>query len=137
MDNVNPGEDPRCQRPIDPNSEAFSEEWPSDVKRCGEFLQRHPSPCKPVCFKYGSKTCRFQFPHEIVEESGFDGTKKSILLRARDPTINWYNPIILTSCRHNHDLKFILSGRSAKGAMFYISDYITKNDEQKYDLMSL
>jgi hypothetical protein len=61
----------------------------------------------------------------------------SIQLHSRDPTVNWYNPIILTSCRHNHDVKCILSGKSAKAAMFYISDYITKNDEKMWQLLSM
>jgi len=40
-------------------------------------------------------------------------------------------------CRHNHDLKCILSGKSAKAAMFYISDYITKMGLKTYKMLSL
>ncbi|KAI6014638.1 hypothetical protein EDC04DRAFT_2522802, partial [Pisolithus marmoratus] len=37
----------------------------------------------------------------------------------------------------NHDLKCILSGKSAKAAMFYISDYITKMGIKTYVMLSL
>ncbi|KAJ3884574.1 hypothetical protein GG344DRAFT_60353, partial [Lentinula edodes] len=40
--------------------------------------------------------------------------------------VNGHNPDLLVYTRHNHDLKCILSGKAAKAAMFYISDYITK-----------
>ena len=136
-DDIEPGYEPRAQRPPNPDSPDFAREFVAEVKKMGECLQRHPSPCKPVCHKYGSQDCRFGFPHDIIEKSDFVPDTNSILLRSRDPTINWYNPIILTSCRHNHDIKCILSGKSAKAAMFYISDYITKNDEKMWELLSM
>jgi hypothetical protein len=40
-------------------------------------------------------------------------------------------------CRHNHDIKCILSGKAAKAAMFYITDYITKMDLKTYEMLSL
>lgn len=109
----------------------------SEVKLCGEALQRHPKECRPVCKKYGSKKCRFRFPHDIVEESRFDVESNSILLACRDSMVNYYNPYILVYCRHNHDIKCILSGKSAKAAMFYITDYITKMSLKTGQLLSL
>ncbi|KAG2337352.1 hypothetical protein BDR05DRAFT_839672, partial [Suillus weaverae] len=114
-------------------------EWESvfmtDVKMTGEVLQRHV--CKPVCHKYGHKECRFLFPHEIVDASYFESETNAVVLLCRDATVNYYNPYILISYRHNHDLKCILSGRAAKGAMCYISDYITKMDLKFYQMLSL
>jgi hypothetical protein len=55
----------------------------------------------------------------------------------RDGNINYFNPYILVFCRHNHDIKCILSGKGAKAAMFYISDYITKMDLKTYEVLSL
>jgi len=136
-DESEPGYEPRSQRPPNPDNPDFPSEFLSEVKKMGECLQRHVSPCKPVCHKYGSQDCRFGFPHEVVHDSRFDIDTNAVVLRSRDPTINWYNPIILTSCRHNHDVKCILSGKSAKAAMFYISDYITKNDEKMWQLLSM
>ncbi|KAG2107453.1 uncharacterized protein F5147DRAFT_526214, partial [Suillus discolor] len=81
--------------------------------------------------------CRFLFPHEIVEESYYDATSKSVVFKCRDGTVNYFNPYILVFCRHNHDLKCILSGRAAKVAMFYITDYITKSDLKTHEMLLL
>ncbi|KAI6030203.1 hypothetical protein EDC04DRAFT_2572412, partial [Pisolithus marmoratus] len=58
-------------------------------------------------------------------------------LMCRDGNVNYHNQYILVFCRHNHDLKCILSGKSAKAAMFYISDYITKMGTKTYEMLSL
>lgn len=55
----------------------------------------------------------------------------------RDGNVNYFNPIILVFCCHNHDIKCILSGKAAKAAMFYITDYITKMDLKTYEMLSL
>ena len=136
-DIVDPAFEPRVQRPPDPSHPEFEAEFNAKVKKCGEVLQRHSVPCKPVCMKYGSTECRFGFPHEVVNEPHFDPDTNSIYLRCEDPMINWYNPHILAFCRHNHDIKCILSGKSAKAAMFYITDYITKNDEKLHQILSM
>ena len=51
--------------------------------------------------------------------------------------MNYYNPYVTVACRHNTDVRCILSGRAAKAAMFYISDYITKNELKTYEVLSL
>ena len=76
-------------------------------------------------------------PHEIVEASYFDPETDSIVFVCRDATVNYFNPYILVFCRHNHDIKCILSGKAAKAAMFYITDYITKMDLKTYEMLSL
>jgi hypothetical protein len=77
------------------------------------------------------------FPHEIIEASYFDPDSKSIMLMCRDSTVNYFNPYILVFCRHNHDIKCILSGKAAKAASFYITDYITKLGPKTYEMLSL
>ncbi|KAG2112596.1 uncharacterized protein F5147DRAFT_572212, partial [Suillus discolor] len=110
--------------------------YTTEIKRCGEALQRHT--CRAVCHKYhNDERCRFLFPHEIVEASSFDSETNSVVLKCRDPTVNYFNPYVLVFCRHNHDMKCILSGKGAKAAMFYISDYITKMDLKTYEMLSL
>jgi hypothetical protein len=137
---------PRTQRPLHAppiqsvRTDSDIDNWKSlflnEVKICGEILQRHT--CRAVCHKYGnSDTCRFQFPHEIVQSSWFDHETNSIYLKCLDSNINYYNPFILVYCCHNHDLKCILSGKAAKAAMFYITDYITKQDLKTYEVLSL
>ncbi|KAJ3854691.1 hypothetical protein EV368DRAFT_11556, partial [Lentinula lateritia] len=49
-----------------------------------------------------------------------------IILSRKESDVNGHNPFLLVYTRHNHDVKCILSGKAAKAAMFYISDYITK-----------
>jgi hypothetical protein len=143
--------EPRVERPPIPPSPTvlfqsdksaidILNEWESvfitEVKKCGEILQRHV--CQSVCHKYGNEgKCRFLFPHEIVEASYFDPKTNSVFLLCRDGSVNYFNPYILIFCRHNHDLKCILSGKSAKAAMFYITDYITKMDCKTYEMLSL
>ncbi|PPQ75766.1 hypothetical protein CVT24_002642 [Panaeolus cyanescens] len=138
--------EPRTQRPPVPPSAVEAEcldvmrDWESvfatEVKMCGESLQRHV--CGSVCHKYGNEDrCRFLFPHEIVEASHFDPDTNSVVLLCRDATINYFNPYILVFSRHNHDIKCILSGKSAKAAMFYITDYITKMDMKTYQTLTL
>ncbi|KAH7909515.1 hypothetical protein BJ138DRAFT_984358, partial [Hygrophoropsis aurantiaca] len=108
----------------------------SEVKKIGEKLQRHV--CRPVCHKYGNESrCRFLFPHEIVDASYFDGETNSVILVCHDSNVNFHNMYILICTRHNHDLKCILSGKAAKAAMCYISDYITKMTVNTHEQLSL
>src|SRR5260370_27203276 len=106
-----------------------------EVKAIGEHLQCHQ--CQAVCYDYGHSDCQFQFPHNIVSQSSFDEAINSIHLKCLDPTCNYFNPYLLVFGHHNHDIKCILSGKSAKAAMFYISDYITKSDKKLYQIFTL
>jgi len=88
------------------------EQWEAiyitEIKRCGEVLQHHR--CHPVCHKYGNDNCcHFLFLHEIVEASLFDPETNSVVLMCCDANVNYFNPYILVFCRHNHDIKCILS----------------------------
>ena len=144
--NIPENHEPRVERPpvppfpLEHPTLDLLNEWESayitKVKKCGEILQRHV--CHPVCHKYGNEgKCWFLFPHEIVEASYFDADKNAVVLLCRDGTVNYFNPYILIFCRHNHDIKCILSGKSAKAAMFYITDYITKMDCKTHEMLSL
>jgi len=109
----------------------------TEIKRCGEALQRHT--CRTVCHKYGNEErCQFLFLHEVVDMSHFDpDTTDAVVFKCRDPNVNYFNPYVLVFCRHNHNMKCILSGKAAKAAMFYISDYITKMDMKTYEVLTL
>ena len=137
--------EPRVERPPSPpqcssipSKELY--EWQSfmqtEVKKLGEALQRHK--CKPVCHKYGNTTnCRFLFPHDLEPTSYFESCTNSIVLKCLDGMVNYFNHYILVYCRHNHDLKCILSGKAAKAAMCYITEYITKMELKTYKILSL
>jgi hypothetical protein len=143
-DAIEPDFEPRVQCPPCPpdlhSPLEVMQEWDAvfvtEIRRCGEVLQWHRCCC--VCHKYGKEDqCRFLFPHEIVEASSFDPETNSVVLMCCDANVNYFNPYILVFCRHNHDIKCILSGRGAKAAMFYISDYIMKMDVKMYEVLSL
>lgn len=116
--------------------DSWTSEFQTEVQMChGEVLQQYE--CHPVCHKYGNeKKCRFFFPHDVVDSSHFESQTCSVVLKCEDAYVNYHNPYILVYCRHNHDLKCILSGKSAKAAMFYISDYITKMGVKTYEMLS-
>ena len=78
-----------------------------------------------------------QFVIKIVKASYFHPETNSVVLICHDGSINNFNPYILIFYYHNHDIKCILSGKSAKAAMFYITDYITKMDYKTYEMLSL
>src|SRR5258708_728908 len=128
--------EPRTQQPLNPEHPNFGSEFVQDVRNCAEILQKHV--CRNVCHKYGhTNECRFLFPHEYVPKSYFDEITNSVVMKCLDGNVNYYNCHLLTSTCHNHDIKNILSGKSAKAAMFYITDYITKNDEKLHQVLAL
>jgi hypothetical protein len=141
---IDPVYEPRVEWPpcpLNPSEQLLGEldSWESafitQIKICGEALQWHV--CRPVCHKYGNEGhCRFLFPHKVIQTSYFDADSNFIVLMCHDSTINYFNPYILVFCCHNHDLKCILSGKAAKAASFYITDYITKMGPTTYQMLS-
>ncbi|KAJ4487106.1 hypothetical protein C8J55DRAFT_423740, partial [Lentinula edodes] len=124
-----PPDVPELDSEVDDSNElllAWQKLFTDEHKKVGEQLQRHR--CRPVCHKGKSANsdCRFGYPHDVVEHSSFDLSHNSIILSRKETDVNGHNPFLLVYTRHNHDVKCILSGRAAKAAMFYISDYITK-----------
>ncbi|KAJ3768482.1 hypothetical protein FB446DRAFT_628278, partial [Lentinula raphanica] len=111
----------------------FDEEY----KRIGEKFQRHQH--RQVCYKgqKSTKECRFGFPQEIVEDSSFEVDSNSIILARKESDVNGHSPVLVVYNRHNHDLNCILSGRAAKAAMFYVSNYMTKLPLSSDQLLSL
>jgi hypothetical protein len=141
---ISPSFDPRSERPPHVGSEEWFKGFDQDVSACAEALQRHEH--REICSKYqnnvshlpiSERPCRFQFPHDIVPESRYDPVTKSIVFACRDATMNYYNPYILVICRHNHDIKCILSGKSAKAGLMYITNYVTKDDLKTHHVISL
>ena len=60
-----------------------------------------------------------------------------VVIKCLDSMVNYFNWYVLVYCHHNHDIKCILSGKAAKAAMFYITDYTTKMDLKTYEMLSL
>ncbi|KAJ7846949.1 hypothetical protein B0H14DRAFT_2308849, partial [Mycena olivaceomarginata] len=96
-----------------------------------------------TCFKYwrGSpepKTRRFDLHEDSFRaESSFDPETGEISLRCLDGLVNNFNETIIEAIRCNMDIKFIGSGASAKGILYYITDYITKSQLKTHVAFSM
>ncbi|KAE8248570.1 hypothetical protein A4X13_0g5554, partial [Tilletia indica] len=126
---------PRQERPPFPSESDYAEQFTQDHSLLAHEVQRHR--CTFTCFKGGRDSCRFLFPHEVVEHSTFDPDSNSIQLRVQHPLINWHNPTLLVATRHNHDLKAVQSGKSGAAAASYITSYTTKSEETPANQISM
>ncbi|KAJ3824622.1 hypothetical protein F5880DRAFT_1461306, partial [Lentinula raphanica] len=109
-----------------------------EYKQIGEKFQRHHH--RKVCYKgqrNDNEHCRFGFPHDIIEMSSFEAETNSIILARKQTDVNGHSPVLVVYNRNNHDLNCILSGRAAKAAMFYVSNYMTKMPLSTDELLSL
>ncbi|KAJ7831845.1 hypothetical protein B0H14DRAFT_2364964 [Mycena olivaceomarginata] len=96
-----------------------------------------------TCFKYWrgppeSKTCRFDLHEDNFRaESAFDPETGELTLRCLDGLVNNFNSTIIEAIRCNMDIEFIGSGASAKGILYYITDYITKSQLKTHVAFSM
>ncbi|KAE8250719.1 hypothetical protein A4X13_0g4456 [Tilletia indica] len=126
---------PRQERPPQPSHSEYLEKFNIDHHLLAHEVQRHR--CTFTCFKGGRDSCRFLFPHDVVEKSSFDPATNSINLRVQHPYINWHNATLLVATRHNHDLKIVQSGKSGSAAASYITSYTTKSEETPANQISM
>ncbi|KAE8250119.1 hypothetical protein A4X13_0g4940 [Tilletia indica] len=126
---------PRQERPPLPSDPDYLEQFDHDHSLLAHEVQRHR--CTFTCFKGGRDSCRFLFPHVVVQQSSFDSDSNSINLRIQHPLINWHNPSLLVATRHNHDLKAVQSGKSGAAAASYITSYTTKSEETPANQISM
>jgi len=124
---------PCAVRGIDMNADPSAEETLKaslkDLRNVVMESQRHSH--TGTCYKYsssGEKTCRFGLDeNNVTPATFFDEETGSLVLRHLDGMVNNYNPTIALGTRCNGDIKFMASGDAAKSVLFYITDYITKN----------
>lgn len=96
-----------------------------DEIRLVKSVQSHK--CRDVCYKYGAKTCRFNFPRPLIPETYFkDGV---IFAKRENKWCNNFNRAMLSVLRSNHDVKFLTTGADSKATIFYITDYVTKSEQ--------
>ncbi|KAE8228927.1 hypothetical protein CF326_g6121 [Tilletia indica] len=131
----NLGKSAQPERPPHPDEADYPTTFLHDYSRLAEEVQRHR--CTFTCFKGGRESCRFLFPHELQLAPAFDTASNSVLPRIQDPTMNWHNPTLLVTTRHNHDLKSVQSGKSSAAAASYITSYATKSDETPANQVSM
>ncbi|CAF4491287.1 unnamed protein product, partial [Rotaria sp. Silwood2] len=86
-----------------------------------------------TCYKYskgksnGSKTCRMRVPRMLVKTSNIDPSADQITMRRSHPWVNNFNEWIISAGRSNMDIKFIWTGDDVQALVYYITDYVTKN----------
>ncbi|KAE8240235.1 hypothetical protein A4X06_0g7852 [Tilletia controversa] len=126
---------PRQERPPIPTNEDYRTDFYTDHHLLAHEVQTHRHTF--TCFKGGRTSCRFQYPHDIVQDSSLDLETNSVHLRVQHPLINWHNPHLLVATRHNHDLKSVQSGQSGSAAASYITSYSTKSEETPANQISM
>ncbi|KAJ7710214.1 hypothetical protein B0H16DRAFT_1344231, partial [Mycena metata] len=108
----------------------------NDLSRLAHLCQYHIH--TRTCYKYWKgpghpKECRFDLDASHVRPvSIFDPETGEFELRCLDGLVNHFNETMLESLRCDMDIKFVSSGKLAKAAMFYITDYITKTQLQSH-----
>ncbi|KAF8212804.1 hypothetical protein K438DRAFT_1662306, partial [Mycena galopus ATCC 62051] len=113
------------------SDESFSTERQKDLRNVVLQCQSHSH--SKTCFKYWHgppepKTCRFDLHEDNFRAiSCFDPETGEIQLRCLNGLVNNFNATMIEALRNNMDIKFIGSGASAKGILYYITDYITKS----------
>ena len=120
--------------PFDPTDNDYQNALITDVNCLVKVANMHQHSFS--CYKYRkSKDCRFNFPRELVPQSMIKDDQ--IHLKRSNPNINNFNPIVMTSMRCNHDVKFIPSGKDSKALVFYITEYTTKSQLSIHHMLSL
>lgn len=72
--------------------------------------------------------CHMRINGQTRALTEIDPETESILLRRLHPRINNFNELVIFLMQCNMDIKYIGSGEAAKALVYYITDYITKQD---------
>ncbi|KDQ65222.1 hypothetical protein JAAARDRAFT_117660, partial [Jaapia argillacea MUCL 33604] len=94
--------------------------WHKHKQTCWKNLQ----PGQP----HDDSTCCMRMNGCIQEKTELDSETYSILLRCLHPRINNHNDLLVFLLACNIDIKYIGSGEAAKALVYYVTDYITKNN---------
>ncbi|KAF8198385.1 hypothetical protein K438DRAFT_1672556, partial [Mycena galopus ATCC 62051] len=127
--------------PVTTDDLPFSPEHQKDLRNLVTQCQYHTH--SKTCFKYWRgppepKTCRFDLHEDNFRaESCFDPETGEIHLRCLNGLVNNFNATMIEALRNNMDIKFIGSGASAKGILYYITDYITKSQLKTHVAFSM
>lgn len=127
-----------CPDPYDPEfRDNFEGHIASVVTRTN--FHKHTFTCTKNKDKLAvsSNFCRMNYPREEVPHTYIDDTTNKIYFERDDTYLVPYNPALSIAARCNTDVTFIASGRSAKAAMYYITDYITKIGLSSHHLLGI
>jgi len=103
----------------------------------GHYWQHCPS-----CFKFSkrtnsSKTCRYCYPKDRIQETTQD--KKGIVIKRLlgHEYINSFNDVILQTFRCNHDIQILIGGVEMSEVIYYCTKYTTKPQQEAYCSVAL
>jgi len=90
---------------------------------------------KSTCWKHlksgekrGDPTCRMRIDGKTRSFTELDTETQSILIKRLHPRINNFNDVVIFLLQCNMDIKYIGSGEAAKALIYYVTDYITKEN---------
>jgi hypothetical protein len=116
---------------------AFMHQLKCDSNAVASKQQMHSKSHSYTCFKNsrnGSRECRFLFPRELVADTHVDRHGVVQLERNNEWVTPW-NTTLCSLLRSNHDISFIPTITKALAAVYYITNYATKYDVSKYQLI--
>jgi len=112
------------------------------ISALAAVLQGHYWQHCPSCFKFSkrtnsSKTCRYCYPKDRIEETTQE--KKGIVIKRLlgHEYINSYNDVILQTFRCNHDIQILIGGVEMSEVIFYCTKYTTKPQQEAYCSVAL
>ncbi len=80
-----------------------------------------------ICYKYDHKNCKFNFFKTLKIHNEVD-EHEIIHLKRNHVYVNAFNLIIISCFRFNHDIQWISINVKALSLLYYITNYVTKND---------
>jgi hypothetical protein len=138
IDEGNPDPGYRAFQPmLPPDHPEFDQAMKMDTFDIVRSRQFHHDKHLPVCFKYGSKKCRFRFPRQLIPETVFDDSTGVILQRLDREWLNYYNPWLSLVMRTNHDSQYLFSQTEALAKIYYTMKYITKTEGSTYSKLTI
>ena len=114
----------------------FHQKLMADSNAVARKTQIHASNHMSTCFKYGQKKtkCRFDFPRDLQLYSNVD--ELGVIHLARNHAwVNSWNPAIASCIRSNHDISWIPTKAKYLALMYYITNYMTKDDISPYQII--
>lgn len=117
--------------------EAFISRLHCDSNAVASKRQMHSKNHNRTCFKYaknGPRECRFLFPRKLVTSTHVDNHGVIQLERNNQWIVPW-NPTLSSLLRSNHDINFIPTTTMALGAVYYMTNYATKHDVSRYQVI--
>ena len=91
----------------------------------------HTRTCYKHCKPGDPRRCRFDLDESnVVPSTYFNENTLSFVLRHLTGMVNNYCPTISEATQCNGDIKFLVSGHTAKSVLYYVTDYISKTQEK-------